>query len=238
VPNRSVYQTQASSIPPAALQSWNVDSPYGLPPVPVMPETLLLLDLEAHEPCLDLRRVSQLVLDDLGATVQILQLAERECGDCFGRPNRIEHCISDLGVSSCLEAVSYRMIASDRRHGAVAEMWAHSREIAQNARLIADETPDINPDEAYMVGLLHTIGLLPAVLGWDGREMQASDGALEGYKMAKRLALPGFVLDFFAEMHHGGSDSKWPDIMQQAHRRAARSSVPCPFGHEIKPVLC
>jgi hypothetical protein len=202
-----------------------------------MPETVLLLDLEAQERCLDLRRVSQLVLGDLGATVQILQMAERECGN-DDRPNRIEDCISDLGVYSCLEAVSHRTVAGDRRHSAVAAMWAHSREIAQHSRLIAEDTPDINPDKAHLVGLLHAIGLLPSVLGWDVREMDAADGALEGYKMAKRLSLPGFVLEFFSEMLQGGSEGRWSEIMQLAHRRAAHSSIHCPFGREVRPVLC
>jgi hypothetical protein len=38
------------------------------PALPIMQETLLLLDLAVQEPSIDLREMSQLVLDDLGAT--------------------------------------------------------------------------------------------------------------------------------------------------------------------------
>lgn len=35
---------------------------------------------------------------------------------------------------------------------------AHSRHVAQAARLIAQEHPDLDPDSAYILGLLHDIG--------------------------------------------------------------------------------
>ena len=74
------YQSIEGSNPVVVLQFLQADND-PLPAVPVMPETLLLLDLVAQEPTVDLRGMSQLVLDDMGATLQILRLAGREYGN-------------------------------------------------------------------------------------------------------------------------------------------------------------
>ena len=46
--------------------------------VPVMSTTVLGLEILLHEPCIDLRMASELVLSDVGATIQILRLVGRE----------------------------------------------------------------------------------------------------------------------------------------------------------------
>jgi HD-like signal output (HDOD) protein len=203
----------------------------------VLPETLLLLELEAQEPRRDLRRISQLVLGDLGATVQVLRLAAREYDNIESRPQRIEDCVADLGVDACLEAVSLRVVAADRRRRPITDLWAHSREIAEYARLIADETSDVIPDQAYLVGLLHSIGLLPAILGGGWGEMGAVDEAFTGYRMARQWSLPFHVLEFFAETHSGGEFSRWTEIVRSAHRCASRSSCQRAAVAETRPLF-
>jgi len=208
-----------------------------LPDVPVQPETLLLIDLEIQESSVDLSVVSQLVLNDLGATAQILRLAAREYGNAEGHPTRIEDCISDIGLNACMEAVSARVVTHDFRHKAIAEIWAHSREIAQYSKLIAEETSEINPDEAYLVGLFHAIGLLPSVLGWDGCGTGIADRWLMGLKLARKWSLPGFVVESFREKQLAGCQTVWPEIVQQAHWCARRRSVPCTYFNDIGPQL-
>ena len=46
--------------------------------VPVMSATVLALDMLLHEPCIDLQRAAELILSDVGATIQILLLIGRE----------------------------------------------------------------------------------------------------------------------------------------------------------------
>jgi hypothetical protein len=207
------------------------------PAIPIMQETLLLLDLAAQESSVDLREMSQLVLDDLGATLQILRLAGREYDNSHDRPLRIEDCISALGVSACMNAVSEARAARDGRQRAIAEMWAHSRQIARCSKEIADELPEVNPDQAYLVGLLHSIGTLPAVLGWDDPGKDAAAEALSGLQMAKRWSLPAFVLQFFAELQSAECKPAWSEIVQLAHLRATRSAFKCSFDPEFHPIL-
>lgn len=216
---------------------WEVEFAQDLPGVPVMPETLLRLDLEAQERSVDLRAVTEVVLSDLGATVQIFRLAGQEYGNGEGSPTRIEDCISGLGVSACLEAVSAETIAHDHRYTAVTETWAHSREIARYAKLVADEMQDVNPDEAYLVGLFHSIALLPPVLGWFGSEGRTIDFARAGFQMAKQWALPRFAVDYFNGTERDKSGSPWAEIVSKAHRYANKSSIPCPLERGARPLL-
>ena len=205
--------------------------------VPVQLETLLLLELEFQEPSVDLRIVSQLVRNDLGATLQILRLAARQYGNTEECPTRIEDCISNLGVDACIEAVSARTVARDGRHRVLAEIWAHSREIAQYSKFIAEDIPEVNPDQAYTVGLFHAIGLLPSALGWEGCEADARDSLAAGLKLARSWSLPRFVLDYFGGTERAGTKMPWSEIVRNAHWRVSRPSVPCSYLMDLRPQL-
>lgn len=205
------------------------------PDVPVMPETLLLLDLLVQETCVDLRQMSELVLADLGATLQILRLAGREYGTDDDRPLRIADCISDLGLRTCLKAVSAQTIGRHERKSEVAALWAHSREIASCSRLVAQDMSEIDPEEAYLVGLLHAIGMAPAVLGW--KESSVADDALMGLKLAKSWSLPRCVMEFFGETQLSRYTNRWSVIVQEAHMIATRHSISCSSQPELRPHL-
>jgi HD-like signal output (HDOD) protein len=233
---KAVFRAHAGFSPVAVHQPWHFGALSDLPAVPVMPETLLLLDVETQEHSVDLRRVSQLVLGDLGATVQILRLAGREYGDAEG-PRRIEDCISDLGVRACMEAMSEQTAVRDSHHDPIARLWAHSREIAQYSKLVAEEMPDVNPEQAYLVGLLHAIESLPAVLGWGLSETGVFDNELTGLKIVREWSFPRFVLEAFDERHPADRANRWAEIVRTAHHCATRSSIDCPFEQEIRPTL-
>jgi HD-like signal output (HDOD) protein len=220
----------------AQLQPWQVEFAHDLPDVPVLPETLLRLDLEAQERCVDLRGMSRVVLSDVGATIQVLRLSGLESSCMESRLTRIEDCISDLGVSACLEAVSAETIGHNYRYEVIAEIWAHSREIAHYAKLVAEDTADVNPDEAYLVGLLHTIGLLPNALGWNGSGRPV-DSALAGLQLATQWSFPNAAVEYFRELHRDECATPWQEIMHKAHRLASRSSIHCPLEQEMRPQL-
>jgi len=234
---KTTRRANSDYAPIAEFQPWQVDFSDDLPNIPVLPATLLSLDLEIQERSIDLRAVSHLILSDLGATLQILRLAGREYACAEFRPCRIEDCIADLGIHVCMEAVSAQAMARAYGHSAVAETWAHSREIALHSRQIAEELPDANPDEAYLAGLLHTIGLLPAVLGWASSKHGVSDFALAGFKLAKKWSLAPFVVKFLSEMHEDRCTTPLPEIVQEAHRRASRSAIHCPMEQDLRPHL-
>jgi HD-like signal output (HDOD) protein len=226
-------RTERSSFAERTFQPELVDD---LPDVPVLPETLLLMDLKIHEFSVDLHEMSQLVLSDLGATLQILRLAAREYGDANDRPSRIEDCISALGLQACLKAAFRSTIGTHTRHRTVIETWVHSREVAQHAKSLAEETTgSIRPDHAWMAGLLHALPLLPGVLGWTYREPGVA--AATGLRLAERWRLPHYIHEFFREMHFHGHESQWTSLVQTAHEMARRSPMDCPLYKTLTPKL-
>lgn len=216
-------------------QPLQVAASQDLPDTPVMPDTLLLLDLMVQETCVDLHRMSQLVLTDVGATLQILRLAGRHYGITDDRPVRISDCISDLGLRACLKVVSAQTISRHGRQSELTAFWDHSREVARHAKLIAQDMLEIDPEEAYLAGLLHGIGFLPTLLGW--KDSGTTDPALTGVRLAKRWALPNCVAELCNELQLPGYATGWAGIVRKAHLRGGRACGHCLFEQNFRPRL-
>jgi len=196
-----------------------------LPDVPVQMKTILLMDLMVQQRAVDLRQMTQLILSDLGATLQILRLAGREYDTAESRPSRIEDCISDLGLDACLRAVAAQVAPFDGRRDAIAALWHHSREIAEYSRLVAEESSDADPGQAYLAGLLHAIGSLPRALGWSWKRF-GSDSQPDGLELATRWSLPICVVELFSDGDPVGQSIGWAEIVRRAHRYADSSCSP------------
>jgi len=185
--------------------------------VPVMSATVLGLDMLLQEPCIDLRMASELVLSDVGATIQILRLIGREYDFAAEYPRRMEECIASLDARVWFSAISARTFVCDREHSATTAVWNHCRLIAQYARLVAESLGTISPDDAYLVGLLHEIGSISTVLGWpnNGPCATASDPLL-----ALESSLPQFVLSAVHSAKDSCPSSTWSFILVAAHELA------------------
>src|SRR5277367_1350924 len=68
--------------------------------VPVMSATVLGLEILLQEPCIDLRMVSELILSDVGATIQILRLVGTEYEFAAEHPSRMGECIASLDAGT------------------------------------------------------------------------------------------------------------------------------------------
>jgi HDOD domain len=190
--------------------------------VPVMSATVLGLEILLHEPCIDLGMASELILSDVGATIQILRLVGREYEFAAEHPNRMGDCLASLDSSTWFEAISARTFPCDREHSAITSLWNHCRLVAQYAQLVAESLENISPEEAYLVGLLHEIRTIPYVLGrpngsLGGRE-SAALSAMEG-------SLPLFVLAAIRSMNASSSSSTWRFILTAAHELADARGV-------------
>jgi hypothetical protein len=225
----SVLEFPASNIL-SDLRSFQFEGTDELPDVPVLPETLLTMEFLLQESPVDLRGFTEVVLGDLGATIQILRLAGREYGSAEDGPVRIEDCISDLGLMACFNAAAQGTFTRGiRPQRADFEIWMHSREIAKHFRLLAEETGGaINPDQAYMCGLLHALGSLPGVLGWQWHE-SADYHPLSALKLAEQWCFPRYVKDFFCEIMMP-YDPHWSELLATAHQIARGSWARCPVG--------
>lgn len=185
--------------------------------IPVMSATVLGLEILLHEPCIDLRMASELVLSDVGATIQILRVVGREYELATEHPYRMGDCLASLDSGTWFEAVSARTFACDREHAAITSLWNHSRLVAQYAQLVAESLDRISAEEAYLVGLLHEIGHIPKVLGWPNRGLDVRDS---GALLTMEGSLPLFVLSAIRSMNDSCSSSVWKFILGAAHELA------------------
>ena len=198
------------------------------PGVPALAETLLKMEFALQESSTDLREFSETVLGDVGAAIQILRLAGQEYGAVIDRPFRVEDCISALGPQACFNAAARGSLVRGNRQYANAEIWAHSREVAQYFRMFAAHGASINSDHAYLAGLMHALGALPAVLGW-ARYGISGDPARLAMQMAERWHFPPFVSDFFGEVLMPGHSPEWANFITIAHHPAKESWAKCPL---------
>jgi HD-like signal output (HDOD) protein len=216
---------------PLFLQLSRLEREQELPDVPVMPETLLLMELMVRERTVDLGELSQLVLGDLGAAIQIMRLAGSEESLADARLARIEDCISGLGLEACLDAVSKQTLKRSARHPGMNAMWTHAREIAEICRTLAAESPlSANPEDAYLVGLFHAIGCLPVVLEWDRTTYLPDEPELAGLRMAQAWVLPPCVIDYFSELRPLSNGNRWRRLVERAHALdCAQPEAPLPL---------
>lgn len=203
-----------------------------LPDIPVLPETLLLMELAARDRAVDLDRISNVILSDLGATSQVFRLAARECGTPTECPRRIEDCVSSLGLQACLDAMSKRSLARSSRCSVVLDTWAHARDIAGISRSLAEQmNGNLMPEDAYLVGLFHVLGSMPAVLGWDWVSRRSGDEYHAGLRIADAWSLPKCVLEYFSARQACKEQSHWTEMVDRAHLLSIASSTPRPVDY-------
>jgi hypothetical protein len=188
--------------------------------VPVMSATVLGLEMLLHEPDIDLRAASEFILSDVGATIQILRLIGRGRDFDEDRPRRMSDCLASLEADIWFGAISARTFVCGRKHAEVTALWQHCRLVAEYARLVAESTDCVSPEDAYMVGLLHGIGDIPAVLGWPN----GGPGAL----LAMEGALPLVILNAMRSVYDSGSSSDWKFVLVAAHELACGGHDPVP----------
>lgn len=196
-----------------------------LPDLPVFPETLLKFELAIHERPVELAGVSDLLLSDPGAAIQVMRTAGRNWeGD--DPAERIEDAISSLGVKTCLHAMSNHTLTRGTSKSAILNAWEHASVIAHQSGFLTQEfTPNAPPGDARWVGLCHEIGSWPAILGWAPAGERAIDPNLMGLSMAQAWGLPPCVEEYFSDRLNAKADSPWSVIVDQAHKRTERTSL-------------
>ena len=171
--------------------------------------TVLGLELLLQEPSIDLRMASELVLSDVGATLQVLQLVGDEYSASGERLYRMDECLASLDVDAWFGKVSARTFVNDPDHMKTVVMWKHCRLIAQYSQLVAESLKVVSPEQAYLVGLLHEIEAISDSLGWNRAFGVIEPSVMEGI-------VPPFVhaaLSSIAE----GVPSIWNFILSAAH---------------------
>jgi hypothetical protein len=195
--------------------------------LPVLPETLISLKLLIREPVVNLDQIAAIVLSDLGAAIHVMDLSGREASSDGERFQRIEDCISSLDLHQCLESMSEQTTKWSANRAAIRGSCVHAREIAQLCESLAlTAVDDVNPQNAYMVGMFHELGGLPGILNWGSARSYSDDEDLVGFRLATSWSLPKCVQDYFFNRSSAIPSCKWSDIVERAHSLSSRPGFP------------
>lgn len=207
-----------------------LESVRSLPALPASTGKLLEL---ARDPEADFKEIAGVIELDPTLTARVLRAANSAL---YGVPRRIQtlHQATvllgrDTIVNLSLSISVMSMQANFERHQWPFEhvqFWRHSFAVASLARRMALHIPDVNPDEAYVAGLIHDIGKLVmldhfgevysqiVMAAQDGlkplfmleREIVDMDHATVGHALCLHWKIPPSITRAVAE-HHDDDDS-------------------------------
>jgi hypothetical protein len=185
----------------------------GLPDVPTLITTRLQLELLVQGTLVDLSAVAEVILSDVGATLQIYRLIGEENPLPEDRPTRMEDCIASLPLDLWFDMVCAISIPQSR--GVLAE-WERWRCLAQSARELAKIIDGVSPEEAYLVGLLIELGKIPHLLGWNLDGSTEREQRALGLMLADYWHLPEFLVAAIRDQHEGSSGGRWNEMLQMS----------------------
>jgi len=150
----------------------------GLPTLPAY--VFELNSLLAATP-VNLKRVAEVIRTDPSLTAQLLRLCNSAIMGLRERLTRVEHAVMLVGTErlrtmvltcSLIEYVGHRVASED-----IQSFWQHCFLTAALSERLARGVAYLQPEQAYLAGLLHDIGALPLL-------MIASTGSQEPENMA------------------------------------------------------
>jgi len=190
------------------------------PPVlPALPRTLAETELLLHSPVVNLAAITEVARCDAGLIAQLLLLANRDQEES-DRFYRIEDCVVKIGLSPLRELVGAMpsLLPCDWRYGALLN---HSRLTALAAEAIASQMHGVNPEQAYLSGLLHLFPDLVSV-AW------AAQTGGEASSESTAWPLPAFAWEVIRSFRHPSA------VAGQEHRLVEVAFAACEWASQTE----
>jgi hypothetical protein len=173
--------------------------------IPALAGTLVRLELLLEPQAADLEAVTSLVRSDLGLTIQALRHSRSGALEDDG-PWRISDCVVNLGerLIDIAQPLRYQPDNRDQSYLEVEAFWKYSELVAT----VAEQTAayfgelDVNPEQAYIAGLLHKIERLPKVLNLAGPS-NPEDAPFDLQEWVVDCNLPPFITGGLAKDDDG-----------------------------------
>ncbi len=167
--------------------------------VPALPDTLLKLEAALEPATVDLNAVCAVIRADLGLALRVLPLGPVPLDPSF---NALQQCVLEAGIS-CLRTVGHTtppLALSHRNpqlHVELVGLWQHSRLVAECAERIAVEGGEVDPDKAYVAGLLHDVLALTAKLGTTAKlaALFQDKEQIDARRLALAWKIPSYALE-------------------------------------------
>lgn len=128
--------------------------------IPHVPDVLLQLQTEIARDEPNVRRVADLIGEDPALTGSLLRTVNSAAFGASVELENVHQAVVRLGLPRVANLVTAELIGGlvDDGSAEVRQVWEEVREVARIALLIAREVEGIDPDEAYLFGMLHDVG--------------------------------------------------------------------------------
>jgi HD-like signal output (HDOD) protein len=210
-----------------SIPALEIASVYGtsIPDLPILPTTLIHLKSLLSSDVVDLAALTNVVRGDLGLTISLLRIA-RNAGWTSKAVPRLSEIIVGLGIKPLKAIVAGIPVLSAQISGpairACTRFWMHAQLTGLVSEELASSSPDLNPEDAYLAGLVSQIGKLPVLLGWRIPELESGDAVNVGSLLARAWGLPGLLTEVIE------GDRRATSVAAQSYRQiitAAREWV-------------
>lgn len=187
-----------------------------LPPsVPVLPGTLLGLELLLQRQAFDLGAARDLLCEDPGALLHLFAMVSEEHPDLMDRPTRLEDCIASLSAERLLRTLAQAGAARREQAGFI-HFARHGAAVGRYAQAVA-ESLGLAREQALLVGTLHELGSLPAILGWSPFLPAERETVLRCEDLGRRHGLPRDLRIALDAVHRDLHPSVWTAVIAAAH---------------------
>lgn len=162
--------------------------------LPTLPETAIKIQNLIDDPNVSANKLVNLLSSDPVISMHIIRAAN-SAALSNGQPAReLRGAISRLGYrmlrSMVMNITMTKLFQArspfiDRQ---LKELWKHSREVAANSYILAQQQKHLKPEQAMLAGLIHDIGALPLYLHADRHHSALDQKTLE--ELIRKFSVP------------------------------------------------
>jgi putative nucleotidyltransferase with HDIG domain len=134
--------------------------------IPTLPAIVIQIIKTTNDPTSSARDLNKILINDQAIAAKILQMANSPFYGLSSKVNNLNRGITLLGFNTVRSlALSISMVdhfkgKSSSEHFNRGRFWEHSLGVAMLAKMLASKQTGVNPEEAYMSGLLHDLGII------------------------------------------------------------------------------
>ncbi len=134
--------------------------------IPTLPAIVIQIIKTTNDPTSSARDLNKIITNDQAISAKVLQLANSPFYGLSSRVSNLNRAITLLGFNTVRSlALSISMVdhfkgKSSNKYFNRSRFWEHSIGVAMLARMLAAKRQSINPEEAFLAGLLHDFGII------------------------------------------------------------------------------
>lgn len=144
--------------------------------LPSLPEIALYINSALDNENLGVNKLTQIIQMDPIIAARIVQVANSALYISAGKSDSIQDCIARIGIESIRNIVmgvvlrDLFMPNTELVVHKMAQFYEHSIRTGVTCYELAKQIPSLNPDRAFLFGLLHDIGIIPILIVADSHK--------------------------------------------------------------------